>query len=199
MFFFSQRNQCGIVLTIDFHIRQYVSHQSQPALRISIVHLSINIILINSFRQQFAYNKVNLTVIGIIRKPSGIGHHTCIDTFGTFTRNITEIPHTTNQTENKFGSGRNFRMRNDDPTKIFRIKVMINQDFTGGGSCYRIRHFLNTFQRIKVETTNNISLVYQFISKLLIAVIEQNIFTARHPFQEIGKSVGYNNIDGFIL
>ena len=55
--------------SINPHIRQNISHQPQTTLRISVVYFSIDIILINPFRQKFTDNEVYFTIIGIISKP----------------------------------------------------------------------------------------------------------------------------------
>lgn len=50
--------------------------------------------------------------------------------------------------------------------------------------------FINTLQRIKVKTTNDIRLHNQLVGKFLVTVIQQNILTTRHPFQKSGKALG---------
>ena len=68
--------------------------------------------------------------------------------------------------------------------------MMIDHYFTCGRSCYRIRHIINTFQCIEIQTADYVCFGYQLIRKFFVTVVQENVFAARHPPKEIGESIG---------
>ena len=80
---------------------KHVAHQAQTVFRVSIKHLTVNLILIDALRQQFAYDEINLSVIRVICKASGVCHHTSIDAFGSFVGDVFKITKTADYTKHQ--------------------------------------------------------------------------------------------------
>ena len=184
---------------IYLHVGQDISHQPEPALRIRIVHLAVDIVFVNPFRQEFADDEIDFTVIGVVSETTGICHHTGIDAFRPFKGDIAEIPHAANKTENEFGSRGYLRMGDRDLTKLLRVKMVVDHDLTRGGSGNRISHIVYALQRVEVKATDDVCLGNQFVGKIFVAVIEQDVLTAGHPFQEIRENIGNNHIHSLTL
>ena len=87
----------------------------------------------------------------------------------------------------------------NDTAKILRIQVMIYQDFAGGRCLYGVLHGIDAAQGIEVQAADNIGLGYQFVGKIPVSVVQQDVLAARHPFQKVGEGVGHNDVHGFLL
>ena len=199
LLFFGQCNQGRITIGINPHVGQDVAHQSQPALRVGVVHFPVNIVLVYSFREQFADNEINLPVVRVISKSARIGHHAGVNTFGSLFRDVAEIAHAADKAKHQLGSRRNNGIRHGDPAKIVRIQVVIDQYLAGGRRSYGIFHRIDALQGVEIQAANHIRLGNQFIGKVFVTIVQQNIFATRHPFQEVGESVGNYHMDRFLL
>ena len=76
---------------------------------------------------------------------------------------------------------------------------MIDPYFTCRSSGHSICHIVDTLQCIEIEATDDICFGDQFICKVFVTVIQQDILTARHPPQKIGKSIRHNYVYCFLL
>ncbi len=79
------------------------------------------------------------------------------------------------------------------------MQVVVNQNLACRRCQYGFSHRVDALYGVEVQATDDVGFGNQLVGKLLIAVVQENVFTAGHPFQKIGKSVGHNDCGGLVL
>ena len=76
---------------------------------------------------------------------------------------------------------------------------MIDDHLTSWSILYHFFHLINAGQDIEVQATDNIGLQNQFIRKILVTIVLDNILGSRHPLQKVRKSIRNNYMNILIL
>ena len=194
-----ERDQGGAVFGIDFHLRQYMPHQAQTAFGVGVEDLAVDGVFVNAFGQQLADDEVDFTVVGVVGEASRVGHHACVDAFGSFLGDVVEVAHAADKPENQFGSRRDVRVRDDNLAEVLRIEVMVYQYLPGRRGLDGRSHGVDAVDGVEVEAADDVGFGYQPVGKVPVAVVQQDFFASGHPLEEVGKGVGDDDMDRFPL
>ena len=106
---------------------QYIREEAQTVFRPRVIHIAVDLILVNSFGEQVGDDDKNLRIVRRIGKTTRVGHHPTIDARRGIARKFIESPELENEFEHQFASTRRFWVRNDEVSRLLvRSFVMID-------------------------------------------------------------------------